>query len=192
MKELLDIFWTFCRIGGLTFGGGYAMLPMLQKEVVETKKWATEEEITDYYAVGQCTPGIIAVNTAIFIGYKQRGVAGAISAALGVAFPSYVIITIIAAALQNFADIPQVQQAFAGIRVCVVVLVLSAVLKLWKSSIKNKVGVFVFLATFGLMALPQLFIEGFKISPVYIVIVAAAFGVLLTKLQKNKKDGKTA
>ena len=78
MKTLIDLFFTFCRIGGLTFGGGYAMLPMIQKEIVEEKKWATEEEVLDYYAVGQCTPGIIAVNTATFIGYKVQGIIGAI------------------------------------------------------------------------------------------------------------------
>ena len=104
MKTLIDLFFTFCRIGGLTFGGGYAMLPMIQKEIVEEKKWATEEEVLDYYAVGQCTPGIIAVNTATFIGYKVQGIIGAIVATLGVVFPSLIIITIIAALLKNFAS----------------------------------------------------------------------------------------
>ena len=95
MRELLDLFFTFARIGGLTFGGGYAMLPMLQKEVVERRGWATNEELMDYYAIGQCTPGIIAVNTATFIGNKTRGVVGGVVATLGVVFPSLVIITII-------------------------------------------------------------------------------------------------
>ena len=113
MKELLDMFFTFARIGGLTFGGGYAMLPMLQKEVVEHRGWATEDELMDYYAVGQCTPGVIAVNTATFIGYKQRGVIGAIFATLGVVFPSLVIIITIAAFVSNFADLPAVKNAFA-------------------------------------------------------------------------------
>lgn len=134
----LDLFWTFCRIGGLTFGGGYAMLPMLQKEVVETKKWATEEEVMDYYAVGQCTPGVIAVNTATFIGYKHHGVLGAIVATAGVVFPSLVIIMILAAFLQSFAEFEIVQHAFNGIRVTVCVLVLNAVIKLWKGSVIDK------------------------------------------------------
>ena len=82
MKQLFDLFFTFVRIGGLTFGGGYAMLPMLQKEVVDKKKWASEEELMDYYAIGQCTPGVIAVNTATFIGYKISGISGAVSATL--------------------------------------------------------------------------------------------------------------
>ena len=96
MKELLDMFLTFARIGGFTFGGGYAMLPMLQKEVVNGRHWATDEELMDYYAIGQCTPGIIAVNTATFVGYKNRGIPGAIAATLGVIAPSLVIIMIIA------------------------------------------------------------------------------------------------
>ena len=104
MKELFDLFWTFCKIGALTFGGGYAMLPLIQREIVENKKWSTEKEILDYYAVGQCTPGVIAVNTATFIGYKLRGIIGGIVATLGVIFPSIVIILIIATFLQNFAD----------------------------------------------------------------------------------------
>ena len=102
MKELIRMFLTFARIGGLTFGGGYAMLPMLQREVVEKHKWATEEELMDYYAIGQCTPGVIAVNTATFVGRSHRGVPGAIFATAGVVFPSFVIISIIAAVLANF------------------------------------------------------------------------------------------
>ena len=138
MKTLIDLFFTFCRIGGLTFGGGYAMLPIIQKEIVEEKKWATEEEVLDYYAVGQCTPGIIAVNTATFIGYKVHGIIGAIVATLGVVFPSLIIITIIAALLKNFANYSIVQHAFSGIRVVVIALIVSAILKLAKTSIKTK------------------------------------------------------
>ena len=136
MKELWKMFWAFARIGGLTFGGGYAMLPMLQKEVVEKNGWATEEELMDYYAIGQCTPGVIAVNTATFVGQKSRGTAGALFCTLGVVFPSLVIITLIAAFLSNFAHLPLVQNAFAGVRVCVCVLIFNAVTKLWKKSVK--------------------------------------------------------
>ena len=121
MKELLDMFLTFARIGGFTFGGGYAMLPMLQKEVVNGRHWATDEELMDYYAIGQCTPGIIAVNTATFVGYKNRGIPGAIAATLGVIAPSLVIIMIIAAFISNFIELSFVSSAFAGIRACVCV-----------------------------------------------------------------------
>ena len=108
IKELGVLFLTFAKMGVMTFGGGYAMLPILQREVVENKGWATEEELTDYYAIGQCTPGIIAVNTATFVGQKKAGVAGGITAPLGVVFPSLVIITVIAALLASFADVPAV------------------------------------------------------------------------------------
>ncbi len=171
MSELWDLFLTFCRIGGLTFGGGYAMLPMIQKEVVENRKWATEEQIMDYYAVGQCTPGIIAVNTATFVGYNNRGILGAIAATSGVVFPSLVIIMIIAAFISNFADLTVVQHAFAGIRVAVGVLVLNAIIKLWKSGVKDLLGIIIFAVTFIVSII-------FKLSPVYVVIGAIIVGIL--------------
>ena len=119
MKEFVNLFMAFFRIGAFTFGGGYAMLPMLQKEVVEKYHWATEDEIMDYFAIGQCTPGIIAVNTATFVGYKTRGIIGGIIATLSIITPSLIIITLIAAFLQNFADLAIVKYAFNGIRACV-------------------------------------------------------------------------
>lgn len=171
MKELADLFWTFCRIGGLTFGGGYAMLPMIQKEIVEKKKWATEDEVVNYYAVGQCTPGVIAVNTATFIGYKTKGIVGGIAATLGVIFPSLIIIMVIASFLQNFAQFEIVKHAFAGIRVAVVALILTSVIKLWKSSVKDYIGVALALVAFFLGVI-------IKISPIYIVIGSAIVGIL--------------
>ena len=150
MNIYLDLFLTFAKVGVCTFGGGYAMLPILQREVVEKKKWATEEELTDYFAVGQCTPGIIAVNTATFIGYKYRGVPGGVLATLGVVFPSLVIITAIAAFLSNFADIPVVQHALAGINAAVVALIASSVVKLGKSTLKNGAAITIFLCVLAL------------------------------------------
>lgn len=170
MKEILDLFITFCRIGGLTFGGGYAMLPMLQKEVVEKRKWATEQEVLDYYAVGQCTPGVIAVNTATFIGYKTNGVMGAIAATTGVVFPSLIIIMVIAAFIQNFADLAVVQYAFSGIRVAVAVLVVNAIIKLWKAGIKDIIGTIIFIVTFIVSVV-------FNLSPVYVVIGGIFVGI---------------
>ena len=171
MKELLDLFLTFARIGGLTFGGGYAMLPMLQREVVERRGWATEEELMDYYAIGQCTPGVIAVNTATFIGGKKRGVIGSIAATLGVVFPSVVIITVIAAFISNFSDLAVVKDAFAGIRVCVFVLILNAVVKLGKASVKDAVTLCIFLAVLlGAVLL--------DLSPIVVVIIAAVAGIV--------------
>ena len=178
MKTLIDLF-TFCRIGGLTFGGGYAMLPIIQKEIVEEKKWATEEEVLDYYAVGQCTPGIIAVNTATFIGYKVHGIIGAIVATLGVVFPSLIIITIIAALLKNFANYSIVQHAFSGIRVVVIALIVSAILKLAKTSIKNSTTLIIAIIAFILVAFVNL-------SPIYIVIAAACIGLILKFIRGRK------
>lgn len=172
MKELWQLFFAFARIGGLTFGGGYAMLPMLQKEVVEKNKWATEEELMDYYAIGQCTPGVIAVNTATFVGQKYRGTIGGIFATLGVVFPSLVIITVIAAFISNFAHLPVVQNAFGGIRVCVCVLIFNAVTKLWKKSVKDKIAVVICLAVFAASVILEL-------SPVLCVLLAGVTGVVV-------------
>lgn len=178
MKELWDLFFTFCRIGGFTFGGGYAMLPMLQKEVVENKKWATEDELLDYFAIGQCTPGIIAVNTATFIGYKQKGVLGAIFTTAGVIFPSIVIVMAIASFLTNFSHIPQIQQAFGAIRVVVCVLIFNAVMRMGKKTVVDffcgvlAIGAFIFSAFFSL-------------SPVLVVLIAGGIGFILPFVKKG-------
>lgn len=183
MKELWDMFWAFARIGGLTFGGGYAMLPMLQREVVEKHGWATEEELADYYAIGQCTPGVIAVNTATFIGYRQAGIIGGIVATLGVVFPSVVIITVIAAFLTNFSELRVIQYAFEGIRVCVCVLIFNAVQKLWKKSVVDQptaaVFLLVFLISAGLAVGQSFYPELFSVSPIVYVVIAGVAGVIL-------------
>ena len=181
MKTLLELFLAFARIGGLTFGGGYAMLPMLQREAVEKNAWVTEEELMDYYAVGQCIPGVIAVNTAVFIGTKAKGLAGAIAASLGVISPSIVIIVAIAAFIQSFSELPIVQNAFAGIRVGVCVLILSAVLKLFKKAIVDKF-------TLGLFAVVFLLSIFTDISPIVFVIVSAIAGIVVHAL--SIKGGK--
>ena len=176
MNKYLDLFLTFARIGGLTFGGGYAMLPMLQKEVVEKRGWATEEELMDYYALGQCTPGIIAVNTATFVGQNTAGNLGGIIATLGVVFPSLIIINLIAMFLQNFADLPVVQNAFAGIRVCVCVLVFNAVVKLWKKAVVDKKTLIIFL-----VVVIGSFV--FDVSPTIFVILSALAGIILKNME---------
>ena len=176
MKELWKLFYTFATVGVTTFGGGYAMLPALQREVVEKRGWATDEEVMDWYAIGQCTPGVIAVNTATFVGQKQKGVLGGIAATLGVVFPSLVIITIIAAFIRNFADLPAVQNAFAGIRACVCVLILNAVVKLWKKSVVDWKAFLIFAVVF----LGSVF---FDLSPVLYVLAAALAGVVIKRLE---------
>ncbi len=180
MKELWEFFVVFARIGGLTFGGGYAMLPILQKEVVEKRGWATEEELLDYYAIGQCTPGIIAVNTATFIGYKRRGLTGGVAATLGVVFPSLVIISIIAAFLTHFADIKLVQDAFWGIRVCVCVLILNAVRKFMKKSIVDICSLLLFVFVFFGVVWTD-------VSPVELILAAGVLGLLIKRIGGAKK-----
>ena len=174
MRVLWELFAAFARIGALTFGGGYAMIPMLEREVVNRHHWATEEELMDYYAVGQCTPGVIAVNVATFVGYKIAGPVGGVFATLGVVTPSLLIILLIASVLQNLADVPAVKSAFAGIRVCVCVLIFNAVIKLWKKAVVDKAA----LALFLLVFLLSLFTD---LSPVVFVVVCAAAGILLTR-----------
>lgn len=179
MHELIELFLTFAKVGVMTFGGGYAMLPMFQRELVEKRAWATEEEMTDYYAISQCTPGPIAVNTATFIGQKCAGIPGGIAATLGVVFPSVVIITLIAAFLRNFAELPLVKNAFAGVRVVVCVLILNAVLKMGKQTVKDLPTWIIFLAVFALTVFTD-------ISPVLFVLAAAVVGVLAKNLGVKK------
>ncbi len=191
MNIYFDLFLTFAKVGVCTFGGGYAMLPILQREVVEKKGWATDEELTDYFAVGQCTPGIIAVNTATFIGYKYKHIPGAVLASLGVVFPSVVIITAIAAFLSNFADIPVVQHALAGINAAVVALIAASVMKLGKSTLKNGAAIAVFLCVLALAVFGRLanFDTGaygalgtaldMLTSPAVLIVLAGVVGFLL-------------
>ena len=175
MKKYIDLFLVFAKIGVMTFGGGYAMLPMLERELIDNRGWTTNEELMDYFAVAQCTPGVIAVNTATFIGYKLYGNLGGIVATLGVVFPSLVIIKTIAGVLTNFADIPAVKHACAGVRVCVCVLIFNAVVKLWKGAIKDKTALVLFVVIFLL----SVFLD---VSPVVYVIACAAAGIFLTKM----------
>ena len=186
MNICFDLFWTFAKIGVCTFGGGYAMLPALQREVVEKRAWATEEELTDYFAIGQCTPGVIAVNTATFVGQKQKGASGGVIATLGVVFPSIVIIMVIAAFLQNFAHLPAVVHAFNGVRACVCALILSSVLKLRKTTIVDKATLGIFLVAL-VLAVTGVFVTppdtaagavlGFFTSPIVLVVAAGVAGL---------------
>ncbi len=179
MRMLWELFITFAKVGVMTFGGGYAMLPILQREVVEGKGWASDEELTDYFAIGQCTPGIIAVNTATFIGQKQAGFWGGIMATLGVVFPSIVIITLLAGVIDAFSHLVWVQHAFGGIRVCVCVLIFNAVVKLWKSAVKDKwaFGIFTVVLVCSLLL---------DLSPVVYVLFAAVAGIVIKVLGGKK------
>ena len=180
MNIYLDMFLTFAKVGVMTFGGGYAMLPILQREVVDNKGWAKEEELIDYFAIGQCTPGVIAVNTATFIGQKMKGIWGGIFATLGVVFPSVIIISLLAGVIDAFSHLLWVQHAFGGVRVCVCVLILNAVVKLYKKAVVDKPTLIIFL----LVALGSYFTA---LSPVVFVAVAAVVGIALQNLGGMKK-----
>ena len=188
MKLYLDLFFTFAKVGVCTFGGGYAMLPILQRELVENKGWATEEQLADYYAVGQCTPGIIAVNTATFVGSSQKGIPGGVVATLGLVFPPVVIIMVIAAFLQNFMHIAWVVHAFNGVRAGVVALILSSVIKLYKTSVVDWAARILFVvvllmaAAGAFLTLPQGSLGialGYLLSPAVLVVIAGVAGLCI-------------
>ena len=179
VNELWQLFFAFAKIGVMTFGGGAAMLPMLQRELVDKRGWVEEEELMDYYAIGQCTPGIIAVNTATFVGQKRRGDIGGIFATMGMVFPSLVIILTLASIITTVSDLAWVQNAFAGIRACVCVQIFNAVWKLAKKAIVDKwtAGIF------GAVLLLSVFTE---LSPVVFVVLAAAAGILLKQWEVKR------
>lgn len=183
---LADLFLTYFRVGAVTFGGGYAMIPILEREVVKKKNWVTEDELLDYYAISQCTPGVIAVNAATFVGYKMKGVLGAVFATLGVITPSIVIITIIANMLSIFSDNKYVESAFKGISIAVCALVFTTIVNLVKKNVKNlfsvilAVGAFVAIGILGL-------------SPIIVVLAVLAsslirFKIINDRIEKNAKE----
>ena len=179
MGILLDLYLTFVKIGMVNFGGGYAMLPLLERELVDDRHWTSREELLDYFAIGQCTPGVIALNVSTFIGYKKKGIIGGITASIGFLTCPIVIILLIAAFLTNFADLPVVKHAFAGIRVCVCVLILQAVLRLWKNSIVDRITMILYILIF-LLAISGKFLP-VSIPPAILVILSGVVGVILGK-----------
>lgn len=175
LKKDAELYISFFRIGGLTFGGGLAMLPMLQREIVEQRKWCTEEEILNMYAIGQCTPGVIAVNTATFVGYKQNGFWGSFFATLGIVSPSLIIICLIASILQNFIHLPAVIHALAGIRIVVCALMLDTVFKMARKGIVDKLGVAIFVIGFILACFSP-------VPTALIIVLAGVVGVIAKKI----------
>ena len=185
MNKLLELYWTFVRIGCVTFGGGYAMLPILERELVDKRGWTTMADLRDYFSIGQCTPGIIAMNVSTFVGEKRGGVKGAVAASAGFLTGPILIILTIAMFLKNFAQLEIVQHAFAGIRVCVCVLIIQAVIRLWKSSV---VDVFTFALYLIILALSVCsWFLPVKIPTVALVISAGVAG-LAVSLWKNRKN----
>ena len=197
MHILIDLYLTFTKVGSMMFGGGYAMLPILQREIVDNKKWATTGQLTDYYAVGQCTPGVIAVNTATFIGSQQAGIAGGVAATLGVVTVPAILILIIAAFLSSFMDSVIVAHAFNGIRACVTALILASVVKLFKGAVKDRPTRIIYITVLALaaagnfLAAPERLARVWEIitSPVFLVIISGIAGLAIRNVQRSKKGG---
>ena len=189
MNEYLDLYTTFVKIGCVTFGGGYAMLPILERELVDKRHWTTMDDLRDYFSIGQCTPGIIALNVSTFIGEKKKGVPGALLATTGFLTGPIIIILIIATFLTNFADQPIVQHAFAGIRVCVCVLIVQAVLRLWKTSVVDGFTLFLYLVIFVLNAFSG--VLPVRVPAAVLVIIAGVAGVLMS-MHNRRKSAVTA
>ena len=183
LKDLFTIYFAFFKVGAFTFGGGLAMMPMLQKELIEKKQWLTEEELIDYYAVGQSTPGIIAVNVATFVGYKRAGILGGIFGTLGIISPSLIIIMILANLINSISDYPIVQKALTGINVAVAALLTSVIINFAKKTIKN-----VWNAIFMLISF--LLIFALKVPSSIVILFGLATGIILTFIHK-KKETKT-
>ncbi len=171
MKELLKLFLSFAKIGVFTFGGGAAMMALLHDELVKKKKWITEQDLLDFFAIAQCTPGIIAVNTATIVGYKLKKNSGAAAATIGVIFPSIIVIMIIAAMMQNFTDNQYIGHILNGIRTAVVALIANVVISMWKKNIKNYWQILIF-------ALSIICLLFFSVSPAVVVLFACLLGLL--------------
>lgn len=180
MKDLLDLYAAFFRIGGLTFGGGLTMLPMLKYELVEKKGWVEESDLLDYYAVGQCTPGIIAVNVATFVGYKKKGILGGIFSTLGMISPSLIIVSILALFLEQFMSNQTVAHAVAGIKIIVCALMLNTVVTMAKKTIKGLLTSIICLIAFVLALFTP-------VPTVLIVVAAGIFGVFMYKIGRFKE-----
>ena len=179
LKRFLDLYFTFVKIGTFTIGGGLAMMPMMQKELIDKKHWMTEEDLIDYYAVGQSTPGMIAVNVSTFVGYNQLGILGGIVATLGMVSPSIIIITILAGLINSIDEYPMVQKALRGINVAVAALFTSVIVKFVKKTIKNPLHVLLMLISFTLVYF-------FKLQSFWIILTAILCGVVITFISIRK------
>ena len=179
MPMLLELFLSFAKIGVVTFGGGMAMMPMLQRDLIEKKHWISEDELLDYYAIGQSTPGIIAINVSTFVGFKRAGILGGIVATLGMVFPSLVIISLIATFIDSVDHLLWAQKALKGINVSVAALLTSVVLQFSKKTVKSFVGFLCLAVSFAAIF--------FFHIPSYVMIVAGAlFGIVFYAASQKK------
>lgn len=175
IKQLVEIFLTFFKIGCFTFGGGYAMIPLIEREVVTKKEWVREEDVIDVFAISESIPGAIAINSSTFIGYKIAGRKGAVAAMLGVVLPSFIIITLIAAFFSKFQDNPAVKKAFLGIRAAVVGLIIMAAVKIGKAAIKDNITAVIAVVT-------VILVFALNIHAIYVIIAGALLGVITYEL----------
>jgi chromate transporter len=178
VKEYLELIWTFLKIGCMTFGGGYAMIPVLEREIMGKKNWVTMDEVMDYYTIAQITPGIIAVNTATFIGCKRKGPLGGIAATVSFLVPGILVMIIISVFIEHFAEYTVVRHAFAGVRVAVCALIIDTLLKLFKGLFKDAVSVVIFVVGFCLQAV-------LSASPVLVVAGAGIMGFFVYGMKKE-------
>ncbi len=178
-KIYWQMFFTFVRIGSFTFGGGYAMIPLIQEEVVKKRKWIDEHEFIDMLAMAQSAPGVMAINTAIFIGYKMRGFKGSVVTALGTALPSFIIILLVAMVFTSFRENPTVERIFKGIRPAVVALIAAPLYKMGKSAGVNRKTIIIPVASILLIWLAN-------ISPIWVVLAAISGGILFGTYNAKK------
>ena len=191
MKEYLNIFWAFLRVGMFTFGGGYVIIPVIEREIIKKKAWVTMDEVIEFYTVSQIMPGMIGVNLSIFIGNKQKGAFAGFLAAIGFVLPGTTLITFIALFISNFADIPIVQHAFAGIRIAVAALILDTVIKLVKGVFNDVKTLVLYILIFALSALPSGLLPAFFSSPAFLVVTSGILGLIIFG-QKKQKPNKNA
>ena len=187
-KEWLSLFLTMLKIGVFTFGGGYAMIALLENEFVAKKKWLEKDEFLDVAAIAESTPGPIAINAATYIGYKKAGIIGSIIATLGICIPSFVIIYAISLFLDEFLSLTLVAYAFKGIQICVVYLILMAGLKMLKQMKKTAFNIIIISITFIFMVVFSFF--AVKFSTIFYILISGICGVvvyLLCKIRKEKK-----
>jgi chromate transporter len=185
LKGYLSVFLAFLKLGCVTFGGGYAMIPVVDRELIKKRGWATMDEVMDYYTIAQITPGIIAINLSTFVGYKQKGLLGGFLATIGFALPGVTLITVLALFISNFADIPAVQHAFAGIRIAVGALILDTVIKMVKGVFKDIKALLIYIIAFALSVI-------WNASPMLIVLGAGLVGLVVYWPKKTKQFNKTA
>lgn len=188
--KLLILFLTFMKIGALTFGGGYAMIPIIEEEVTKKRKWISEIEIMDILAISESTPGPIAVNTATYVGYKVAGIVGGIVATIGLTIPSFVIIFVISFFYQDFMKWPVIDAMFKGLKVGVIILLFSAVLRLRKGVKVNLVGTVLFVITLSLMLIFSFIDIGFKYLSLSLILLGIITGIVLTLIANKKEDSK--